>query len=97
MRLGARARARRVERARFLSALRFPGEVTIAPLTTTIRDVPSEVRITPADGVPNECAINLDHVQTVSIGKLGGLLTTLTRARMRQVREALVLALDMEV
>ena len=42
------------------SALGFLGEVTIAPITSTIRDIPSEVVLDEADGVPRQCAINLD-------------------------------------
>ncbi len=34
------------------SALEFLGEVTVAPITTTVRDIPSEVPLTPADGMP---------------------------------------------
>jgi mRNA interferase MazF len=49
------------------SALEFLGEVTVAPITTTIRDIPTELLLTKADGMPRECVVNLDHVQTVSI------------------------------
>ena len=48
------------------SAIPHLGEVTIAPITSTIRGIPSEVILSPADGMPRECAVNLDHVQTVS-------------------------------
>ena len=41
-------------------------EVTVAPLTPTIRNIPSVVILTQSDGMPKDCAINLDHVQTVS-------------------------------
>ena len=49
------------------SILDVLGEVTIAPITSTIRHIPSEVILTSDDGLPKTCAINLDHVQTVSI------------------------------
>ena len=75
------------------SALEFLGEVTIAPVTSTIRDIPSEVVLTTEDGMPRECAINLDHVQTVSKGKLGAVITTLGPKRMLEVRSALLFAL----
>ena len=51
------------------SALEFLGEVTVAPITTTIRDIPSEVLLTKADGMPKDCAVNFDHLQTASRGK----------------------------
>ena len=75
------------------SALEFLGEVTVAPITSTIRDIPSEVLLTNADGMPRDCAVNLDHVQTVSKGKIGSLITTLSTVRMEQVRSSLVFAL----
>lgn len=75
------------------SALEFLGEVTVAPITSTIRDIPSEVLLTNADGMPRDCAVNLDHVQTVSKGKIGSLITTLSTVKMEQVRSSLVFAL----
>lgn len=78
------------------SALEYLGEVTVAPITTTVREVPTEVLLTKADGMPRECAINLDHMQTVSSGRIGPLLTTLDPKRMDEVREALVFALGFD-
>lgn len=75
------------------SALEFLGEVTVAPVTSTIRDIPSEVVLTTEDGMPRDCAINLDHVQTVSMGRLGAIITTLGPKRMLEVRSALLFAL----
>jgi mRNA interferase MazF len=75
------------------SALEFLGEVTVAPITTTIRDIPSEVALSTADGMPRPCAVNLDHVQTVSRAKVGALVTTLSSLRMVEVRTALLFAL----
>jgi mRNA interferase MazF len=78
------------------SALEFLGEVTVAPITTTIRDIPTEVVLTTADGMPRACAVNLDHVQTVPRGKVEGMVTTLRRDRMVEVRVALLFALGFE-
>jgi mRNA interferase MazF len=75
------------------SALEFLGEATVAPITTTIRDIPSEVVLTPVDGMSRECAVNLDHVQTVAVGRIGRLITTLAPEKMSQVRSALLFAL----
>lgn len=76
------------------SALEFLGEVTVAPITSTIRDIPSEVLLTRADGMPKECAVNLDHLQTVAKGKIGSLITTLSADKMQQMRSSLLFALD---
>ena len=71
----------------------YLGEVTIAPITRTIRDSPSEVVLTEADGLPGESTINLDHVQTVTTTKLGSLITHLNEEKMQDVRKALLFAL----
>ena len=76
------------------SALEFLGEVTVAPITSTIRDIPSEVLLTTADGMSKDCAVNLDHLQTVSKGKIGTLITTLAAAKMQQVRSSVIFALE---
>ncbi len=75
------------------TALEFLGEVTVAPITSTIRDIPSEVLLTKEDGMPRNCAVNLDHLQTVSKGKIGALITTLNPQKMSGMRSALLFAL----
>jgi|SRR3990172_9532658 len=75
------------------SALDFLGEVTVAPITSTIRDIPSEVLLTKADGMPRDCTINLDHLQTVSKGKIGSLIATLSVDKMQRIRPSLLFAL----
>jgi mRNA interferase MazF len=75
------------------SIIEYLGEVTVAPVTSTIRDIPSEVLLSPLDGMPGDCAINLDHVQTVSKGRVGALITTLSADKMVQIRQALLFAL----
>ncbi|HJQ98051.1 MAG TPA: type II toxin-antitoxin system PemK/MazF family toxin [Candidatus Polarisedimenticolaceae bacterium] len=76
------------------SALQFLAEVTVAPITTTIRDIPSEVALGKHDGMPRDCAVNLDHLQTVARKKLGATITKLGADRMREVARALRFALD---
>jgi mRNA interferase MazF len=78
------------------SALDFLGEVTVAPLTSTIRDIPSEVVLRAADGVPRDCAVNLDHLQTVARGRLGPVVTRLPSERMAEVGRALLFALGFD-
>jgi len=76
------------------SILEYLGEVTIAPITTTVRDIPSEVFLSKADGMPRECAVNCDHLQSVSKGKIGTIITALPRAKLREVGQAIHFALD---
>ncbi|MGH9421558.1 MAG: type II toxin-antitoxin system PemK/MazF family toxin [Thermoanaerobaculia bacterium] len=75
------------------SVIDYLGEVTVAPITSRIRDIPSDVVVGPEDGVPRLCAINLDHLQTVSKDRLRGIVATLRAARMVEVRDALLFAL----
>jgi mRNA interferase MazF len=74
----------------------YLGEVTVAPVTSTIRDIPSEVLLSRADDMPKDCAINLDHIQTVAKGKIGGLITTLSAEKMVRLRQALLFALGFD-
>jgi mRNA interferase MazF len=76
------------------SVLEYLGEVTIAPITTTVRDIPSEVFLSTIDDMPKDCAVNCDHLQTVSKGKIGALITSLPRTKMLEVGRAIRFALD---
>jgi mRNA interferase MazF len=76
------------------SILEYLGEVTVAPVTSTIRDIPSEVLLSRQDGMLNDCAINCDHIQTVSKAKIGSLITTLSKEKLFQVRNAICFALN---
>jgi mRNA interferase MazF len=77
------------------SILKYLGEVTVAPVTSTVRDIPSEVLLSKSDGMKRDCAINLDHIQTVSKGRIGSLITTLSADKLVQVRRAIIFALDL--
>ena len=77
------------------SVLEYLGEVTIAPITSTIRDIPSEVYLPSQDGMPRDCAINCDHIQTVAKGRIGSLITTLSSDKLKDVSNAIYFALDL--
>lgn len=69
--------------------------VLIAPCTTTIRGLPSEVVLEPGDDpVPRRSAINLDSVESVSVVLLVERLGRLSDSRMREVCAALEVATD---
>ncbi|HIB46597.1 MAG TPA: type II toxin-antitoxin system PemK/MazF family toxin [Candidatus Lambdaproteobacteria bacterium] len=76
------------------SILDYLGEMTVAPVTSTIRDIPSEVFLSTEDGVKKDCVVNLDHIQTVSKKKIGARLTSLSRNKMKSVGQAIRFALD---
>jgi mRNA interferase MazF len=77
------------------SILEYLGDVTVAPITGTIRDIPSEVPLSIEDGMLHNCAINCDHIQTVSKSRLGSLVTTLPTAKMREASRAIAFALNL--
>ena len=77
------------------SILEYLGQVTVAPITTTVRDIPSEVFLSKQDGMIKDCAINFDHIQTVSKEKIGSLITTLSADKLDQVGEAIQFALNL--
>ncbi len=77
------------------SIIDYLGEVTIAPITRTIRDIPSEVLLSEEDGLATDCAINLDHIQTVSKSKVGALISTLSTAKLDDLRKAAMFALEL--
>lgn len=71
------------------------GRTLIAPCTTTIRGLPSEVVLEPGvDPVPRLCAVNLDSVESVSVGVLVSRLGRLSDERMRTICDALSVAVD---
>lgn len=69
--------------------------VTIAPVTTHIRRIPSEVPLGPEDGMPKSCAVNLDTIQTIDKRRLVQLLTTLSGEKLSAVDQALRFALGL--
>lgn len=67
----------------------------IGPCTTTIRGIPTEVLLEPADDpIPLASAVNLDSVESVSIGTLVERLGRLGDDRMHEICEALEIAVD---
>ena len=77
------------------SILEYLGEITVAPITSTVRDIPSEVFLSEVDGMSRDCAVNCDHLQTVSKGKIGSLITSLPPVKMTDVGRAIRFALDL--
>lgn len=71
------------------------GRTLIGPCTTAVRGLASEVVLEPGnDPVPRRSAVNLDSVQSVSLGLLVERLGRLSDERMRQICSALAVAVD---
>ncbi len=79
------------------SIIEFLGEITIAPITSVIRNIPSEVFLSMNDGMPKDCAVNLDHIQTVSKKKIGPLITALSEKKMSELHSAILFALGFKI
>lgn len=71
------------------SAIGHLATVTVAPVTSTIRGVPSEVILDIEDGMKSRCAVNLHNAVTVSQARLGRRICSLSTGRMREVCAAL--------
>jgi mRNA interferase MazF len=71
------------------SAVSYLSTVTVAPVTTTIRGVPSEVALDEEDGMNAPCAVNLHNAVTVSRQRLGKRVARLSSSRMREICSAL--------
>jgi mRNA interferase MazF len=76
------------------SVLEYLGEVSVAPITTAVRNIPSEVFLSKADGVPQDCAVNCDHLQTVSKKQIGPLITSLPPSKLIDVGRAIRFAFN---
>ncbi len=70
--------------------------VMVAPVTSTIRGAPSEVRVGVREGLKRESAVNLDHVQTIERSRLSGYVGHLDPEKMREVCRALSIAAGCE-
>jgi mRNA interferase MazF len=79
------------------SAIGFLTAVTVAPITTTVRDIPSEVFLTREDGMLAECAANMDNIQTVPKHAVGQLVTHLSPERMEEANRAISFALGLDL
>lgn len=71
------------------SAIGHLATVTVAPITSTVRGVPSEVVLDIDDGMKGLCAVNLHNAVTVAQARLGRRVGGLSAVRMQEVCAAL--------
>lgn len=79
------------------SAIAYLSTVTVAPITSTIRGVPSEVVLNEEDGMKAPCAVNLHNAVTISQNRLGRRVAQLSSWRMREVCAALGFSLGCDL
>ncbi len=72
-------------------------KVTIAPITSTVKGLSSEVRVGPVNGIDHDSAISLDNVMTIPSDQLGRTIGYLTAPQERLLARALVLAYDLDI
>lgn len=71
------------------SAISYLAEITVAPITSTIRGASSEVLLGEQDGMKAPCAVNLYNLITVRRNRLGARVAHLSQSRMNEICEAL--------
>jgi mRNA interferase MazF len=79
------------------SAIAYLSTVTVAPITSTIRGVPSEVVLNEEDGMKAPCAVNLHNAVTISQNRLGRRVAQLSSLRMQEVCAALRFSLGCDL
>jgi mRNA interferase MazF len=79
------------------SALAYLATATVAPITSTIRGVPSEVVLNEEDGMKAPCAVNLHNAVTVPQKQLGRRVAQLGASRMREICSALRFSLGCDL
>lgn len=70
--------------------------VTVAEVTSTIRNIPAEVNLGTGDGLPKKCVINLDTIITIRKELLTEKITDLTPEKIDKVNKAIKFALDLK-
>lgn len=79
------------------AALGAMTKVTLAPITTTIKGLSSEVPVGPGNGLDEDCVVALDNVVTVPKDLLGRTVGYLTDAQEAQLARAAVIAYDLDL
>ena len=70
--------------------------VTIAQITTTIRNIPVEVQLNEKDGLPQKCVVNLDTITTVRKAIITKRISSLNTEKIEQIDKAIKFALALE-
>src|SRR5436190_17161482 len=79
------------------SAIPYLSTVTVAPITSTIRGVPSELALSEEDGMKLPCAVNLHNAVTVAQDRLGRRVAQLSSVRMSEICAALRFSLGCDL
>lgn len=78
------------------TAIDMLNAVVVAPITTTVRDIPSELYLDESDGLMEPCAANFDNLVTLPKAQMGELIAELSFERMLEAEKAIGFALGFE-
>jgi mRNA interferase MazF len=70
--------------------------VIVAPVTTRIRRISSEVPLGPDEGLPQNCVVNLDTITTIPRECLRSRLAVLSTKKLKEIEAAVFFALGIE-
>ncbi len=76
-------------------AYKVRNAITVAEVTTTIREIPVEVLLGPEDGLPKKCVVNLDTILKIRKDLLNERITLLRSEKLQQIDRAIKFALDL--
>ena len=72
-------------------------KVTVAPITSTIKGLTSEVPVGPGNGLDHDCAVSLDNVVTIPVSRVSRTVGYLSALQEAELARAIVLAYDLDV
>lgn len=75
------------------SSIPHLSSITVAPITSSVRDIASQVKLNESDGMKGPCAVDLHHVLSVPKSQAGRRVASLSPERLQQIGEALDFAL----
>jgi mRNA interferase MazF len=78
------------------SAIPYLNAITVAPVTRTIRGIPTEIALGVDEGLKSPAVANLDGIQTVRASRLGRYLGSIPASRRAEVRAAVLFALGLD-
>ena len=78
-------------------AYRVRTAITVGIVPRIARNIPVEVPLSPEDGMPQQCVVNLDDILTIPKARLAERITTLSPQKMTAVVKAIIFALDLKV
>lgn len=77
------------------TAYRIRGKVTVAPITTHVRGIQTEVSVGPADGLPRQSVVDCDSLATIPKNWLKRRMSFLSTAKIKAVNDAIKFALEL--